>query len=87
MSVVEFAIAVLGLAARFKFSVTSWGRSVKHNVAVGGLDDSLHLVWLAMDIELDDPGDKAAFVLAAKRQGLIVVDDGGDLHVQIPRIR
>lgn len=87
MSVVEFTIAVLSLAVRFRFSVTSWGRSEKHNHDVGGVVDSLHLVWLAMDVELDQGEDKAAFIVAAQRQGLVVVDDGGDLHVQIPRIR
>jgi len=87
MSVVEFTIAVLSLATRFRFSVTSWGRSVKHNHDVGGVADSMHLYFLAMDVELDQGEDKPAFIAAAQRQGLVVVDDGGDLHVQIPRIR
>jgi hypothetical protein len=87
MSVLDFTIAVLSLATRFRFSVKSWGRSEKHNHDVGGVADSLHLVWLAMDVELDQGEDKTAFIAAAQRQGLVVVDDGGYLHLQIPRIR
>lgn len=87
MSANDFAIAILGLAARFRFSVTSWGRSEKHNHDVRGVADSLHLYFLAVDVELDEGEDRPAFIVAAQRQGLVVVDDGGDLHVQIPRLR
>jgi len=81
----EFTIAVLGLAARFRFSITSWGRSVAHNAAVGGHPDSMHLYFLAVDCELDDPLDEPAFVQTAERLGLQVIREPRHLHVQIPR--
>lgn len=36
-------------------SVTSWGRTVKHNRDVGGDARSLHVAWKAVDVVYDPP--------------------------------
>ena len=87
MSVQDFTLAILSLASRFRFSVTSWGRSEQHNTAVGGVVDSTHLYWLAVDVVLDSDLDTIAFCEAARRLGLVCLSEPGHLHVQIPRIK
>ncbi len=38
-----------------KGSVTSWGRTPTHNRAVGGVPDSKHIHFLAVDVVHDHP--------------------------------
>jgi len=83
-SVIDFVQAVLTLRLRFEFSVTSWGRTDKHNLVVGGKVGSRHLTWQAVDIRLDNGTDKATFRSAAERLGLKVVDEPDHLHLQTP---
>ena len=46
-------------------SVSSWGRSPRHNDFVGGLATSYHLTWNAADVEYDFlPEEKHAKRLA-----------------------
>jgi len=86
MNIVDFSLLLVGLSARWKFSVVSWGRSEKHNAAVGGLPNSMHLYFLAVDVVLDDEKDTILFCEAVRRCGLISVNEPGHLHVQAPRI-
>lgn len=79
----EFFNAVLSLAARFNFSTSSWIRTEKHNRVVGGSEDSLHLLGLAMDVVLDPGEDKEAFIRMARRLGLIVIDGTTYIHLQV----
>lgn len=51
----EFALAVYRYCISVRGSVTSWIRTVGHNVAVGGVHGSLHVVGLAVDVVLDGP--------------------------------
>lgn len=73
------------LALFFPLSVTSWLRSAKRNAQVGGVGDSRHLLGLAVDVVLDDAGNRDFFTNEAKRLGLQVIDEGDHLHVQEPR--
>lgn len=73
------------LALLFRLSVTSWLRSRKHNAQVGGVDDSRHLLGLAVDIVLDDMNERFSLQEKAKQLGLQVIIEGDHLHVQEPR--
>jgi len=74
------------LALLFELSVTSWIRSKSRNAAVGGAANSRHLLGLAVDVVLDDPGARVFFESHAKTLGLQVIDEGDHLHVQEPRL-
>ena len=52
---------------------------------MGGVGDSLHLVWLAVDVVLDDAVQTEAFVHAARRLGLEVQSEADHVHLQVPR--
>lgn len=81
----SFETKIRLLALAFDLSVTSWIRSRQRNAAVGGVADSRHLIGLAVDIVLDDPGAREHFIQTAKTVGLQVIDEGDHLHVQEPR--
>lgn len=84
MSPLQFHECLITLSTRFAFSQTSGYRTAKRNTAVGGVPDSRHRLWLAVDVVLDDEAETAAFIKEAKRQGLVVVDEGDHLHIQAP---
>lgn len=54
MPPVQFADAILVYCYKFNASITSWGRTKAHNIKVGGLPHSLHLLFLASDVVYDD---------------------------------
>jgi len=64
-------------------SVTSWLRSKKHNEEVGGHPESLHLVGLAVDVVFDSHGQKMDGIHMAERLGLLAIDEGDHVHVQV----
>ena len=84
MGPLDFHQTLITLSTHFRFSQTSGYRTTKRNQAVGGVPDSRHLYWLAVDVVLDDPLDTAAFVKEAVRQGLSVLEEGDHLHIQVP---
>lgn len=84
MSAQEFAQRILTLALRFRFSVTSWGRTPGRNKRVGGDVNSRHLSWQAVDVVLDVASNRKRFHAECRRIGLIPVDEGDHIHVQTP---
>jgi len=60
-------------------TVTSWWRSLWKNTAVGGVENSLHMVGLAWDVI---PPSAENF-LKLKAMGLTVIDEKDHLHAQI----
>lgn len=80
-----FAIYILSLAVDFKFSVTSWGRTSERNKHVGGVENSLHVQWLAVDIVLEPNQDYALFMAACKALGLQVVTEKDHTHIEMDR--
>jgi hypothetical protein len=83
MTPIDFAARIIGLAEKFKFSVTSWGRTYSHNDSVGSVhSDSKHIEWLAVDAILDDPKDAVAFKAAINKIGLGFLDEGTHIHIQ-----
>ena len=69
----DFAAAIIVLGQHFGGSVTSWGRTVKHTVAVGGFDGDPHTWWLGADLVWDQTPDRAALDLAASALGVQVL--------------
>ena len=66
-------------------SVTSWGRSQARNAAKGGIPNSQHLHWTAVDVEWD-PGTRPEYgelAGAAARVGLEVVPEPDHDHIEL----
>lgn len=63
-------------------SITSWKRSVIHNKAVGGVNDSLHLEGLGADCVFDTAAGRARAKDKLKAKGYGVLDEGDHVHVQ-----
>jgi hypothetical protein len=82
MDVATFILHVFTLCIGHGGSVTSWIRSTRHNMAVGGQPNSLHRVGLAADLVFDEPADQLSAAITAKRLGLYALDEGSHLHVQ-----
>ncbi len=51
----EFNDLVIVFRSVFAGSITSAGRTIKHNQLVGGVEGSPHIFDLAVDITFDDP--------------------------------
>lgn len=84
-SFVEIAVTVRNLCAIFHASVTSNARTRKRNAAVGGVDDSYHLLErgaLGWDLVPDNPADQEPLAAAARRCGLKALVEGDHVHLQ-----
>lgn len=81
LTVEEFAAAAFDYGQAFSASVTSWGRTVERNRAVGGVARSAHLAWLAVDVVYDgaSPGPEADSWLRVR--GLKRVPEGDHDHL------
>jgi hypothetical protein len=78
----EFRSAVDGYLALMRASETSGQRTPAHNVLVGGVDYSAHLVGLAVDVVYDElPGLGHAKNWAA-RLDLLLLREGDHDHLQ-----
>lgn len=77
-----FCYLIHCLCNLYPASVTSWIRTPTRNRAVGGHPKSKHLVGAAVDVALDDPQQKPAFVRACKALGLQAIDEGDHIHVE-----
>ena len=64
-------------------SVVSGLRSVKHNREVGGHENSLHLVGLAVDVVFDTEDDVVVGIRMAERLGLLAIVEQGHVHIQV----
>ncbi len=83
MVITEFTQKIVTLSSVVPFSVTSWGRSKKHNLEVGGNKHSRHRDWLGIDIILDNPEDKEDLFHYAIKAGLKYLDEGDHIHLQV----
>jgi hypothetical protein len=83
-----FAAALMAYCMATSASVTSWGRTRSHNVAVGSTTpDSAHLIWTGADVVYDYPAEPAGSVREslAHRLGLMLIHEGDHDHVQPAR--
>jgi len=79
----DFAGRLLAIRRHTAVSVTSWGRTLRRNALVGGIDHSLHLDWLAADLVPDDPAQSQAVAELARRNGLQAVVEADHIHVEL----
>jgi len=85
LSPLDFHVSLMGYCYAMRASVTSYGRTAKHNVDVGSVhQDSYHVQWLAADVVYDDDPKpvKALRDKVAGRFGLEVVDEGDHDHLE-----
>ena len=78
----QFIEAILLLAINWHISVTSWGRTQKHNKAVGGVDDSHHLRWLGIDVIIDENKKNLKFEKDCDRMGIRALWEVDHYHLQ-----
>lgn len=81
MTVGDFAEAVAMYCLLHGGSITSWGRSTKHNKDVGGVAGSSHRFWRGADVVYDTP-PVATRVEYASRLGLKLLPEGDHDHLQ-----
>lgn len=81
MTRAEFCEALALYCTAVSASVTSYGRTEKHNRAVGGVPTSLHLRWLAADVVYDEPVARERADQAAAFFGLQVLREGDHDHL------
>lgn len=81
MTIPEFAGAVAQIGQKYAGSITSWGRTVKHSVAVGGFASDPHTWWLGADMVYDTPPGPMLDTDSAAL-GLRVIHEGTHDHFQ-----
>lgn len=83
MTIGEFAEVVNRYAALTHGSATSWFRTLAHNLKVGGVAHSAHVVGLACDVVYDGvPMAVAERVEWARRLGLRLIVESDHDHLQ-----
>ncbi len=82
MTIAEFAFAVVTYALKMNASCESWGRTLKHNAAVGGVLGSPHTHWLGADLIYDDPAvyQQQSRFDVARQLGLEIIFEQNPLH-------
>ena len=78
----SFGARVFALCFKHQGSISSWGRTEKHNKNVGGVDNSYHLLWMGCDVVLDDMIQNPAFEVDAGELGLKAILEGDHYHLQ-----
>lgn len=64
-------------------SVSSWIRTPERNKRVGGHPQSQHLTGTACDLVTDQVEDKQPLIEAATKLGLVALDEGDHIHIQL----
>lgn len=78
----SFYVAVMAYCGLMNASQTSGYRTQAHNAEVGGVNNSLHLVGLAVDVVYDNPISSGFRESIAKRLGLLLIEEGDHDHLQ-----
>ena len=82
MTVESFAARVRDYCSILRGSVTSWGRTESRNAMVGGVPNSRHLLFLAVDVVYDHPVTVEQAIDLAGSFGLRVIREGDHDHIQ-----
>lgn len=82
MDFTAYFISVICLLYKYHGSVSSWGRTEKHNKDVGGVPGSLHLLWLGCDVVLDVNEKNLEFEKDAQLMGFTALWETNHYHLQ-----
>lgn len=82
MDILSFFLSVIFLCYKHHGSVSSWGRTPKHNNEVGGVNNSYHQLWMGVDVILDLMVENGQFEADAKKLGLDPILEGDHYHLQ-----
>jgi hypothetical protein len=82
MNPIEFGSRCLIICLRWSASVTSWGRTEKRNSFVHGVPGSNHLLWLGLDVVLDDQKKDIDFEKDCAKLGLQALYEVDHYHLQ-----
>jgi len=82
MDILKFAALVITLRTKWFFSVSSWGRTVTRNKALGGVEGSNHLLWLGLDAILEPMVKNIDFEADAAKIGLQAIFEKDHYHLQ-----
>jgi len=77
----DFCLAVWAYKETTPCSVTSWGRTQAHNHFVGGMANSMHVHWKAVDVVYDSLLPLARRQDAARAAGLILIAEDDHDHL------
>ena len=80
--ILDFVKRVLHVRLKWGFSVTSWGRTLGHNMAVKGVAGSLHMMWTGLDVVLDISGKNIDFEKDCSSCGLQAIYEEDHYHLQ-----
>jgi len=82
MNHIDFIQRCIQLCYKYQGSVSSWGRTVKHNTDVGGVLKSCHMLWLGCDVVLDIMEKNFEFERDATLLELKAILEGDHYHLQ-----
>lgn len=82
MTPIEFSEAVRNYCLLLGGSVTSWGRTAKHSIAVGGYDGDPHTRWMGADVVYDAPSPIEVRIATAAKFGLQLIAEKDHDHLQ-----
>jgi hypothetical protein len=78
----DFALAAYRYCKATGGSVTSWGRTPKHNKAVKGVPNSYHITFKAVDVVYDKRPSLIDAESLAAAQGLRLIREKDHDHLQ-----
>lgn len=82
MDSIEFATRCILVCLKWRASVSSWGRTVKRNDLIHGEPNSLHLIWLGMDVVLDVMEKNLEFEKDCSKFKLMAIFEKDHYHLQ-----
>jgi hypothetical protein len=86
MDLFSFGLRVFALCFKYQASISSWGRTPKHNKDVGGVPNSYHMLWIGCDVVLDVMAKNEEFESDAGELGLKAILEGDHYHLQPAKI-
>ena len=78
----DFIERVVLVCSKHRGSVSSWGRTPKHNKDIGGVEGSIHMLWLGCDVVLDEMKKNLEFEADAAKIGLKAIYEKDHYHLQ-----
>jgi hypothetical protein len=77
-----FSLHIFTLLYKHHGSITSWGRTEKHNKDVGGVPNSYHMLWMGCDVVLDVNEPNAGFISDCELMGIRAIWEVSHYHLQ-----